>query len=105
MTELDSDSMHNDELTEDISPDPETEPTPDWSSGLSVASLTIASIWAIAAVIFAIALLAGAQDASYGGDAYTGIQNAVMLAVRGIAFLLFGSAALGLVIATRRDRR
>jgi small-conductance mechanosensitive channel len=105
MTELDSDAKHDDELPENIPPDPETAPTHDWSTGMSPASLGVAIIWAIAAVIFAIVLLAGAQDASYGGDAYTGIQNAVMLAVRGIAFLLFGSAALGIVIATRQDRR
>lgn len=70
----------------------------------SQAALVVAIIWAIAAVIFAVLLLVGAKDQAYGGDAYTGMQNAVVLAVRGIAFLLFGSAALGLVIALRRDR-
>jgi hypothetical protein len=79
--------------------------TPKQVTSPSSASLTVAVIWALAAVIFAMVLLSGAEDAAYGGDAYTGIQNAVMLAVRGIAFLLFGSAALGIVIATRRDRR
>ena len=67
-------------------------------------SLILAIIWAVLAVIFAIVLLASAKDEAYGGDAYTGIQNAVMLAVRGIAFLLFGSAALGLIVATWRKR-
>jgi hypothetical protein len=74
------------------------------STQSSKASLVIAGIWAGVAVILAIVLLTAAQDESYGGDAYTGMQNAVMLAVRGIACLLFGSAALGLVVATRRDR-
>jgi hypothetical protein len=74
-------------------------------SNPSPAPLIIATVWAVAAVIFAIILLGGANDMSYGGDAYTGIQNAVMLAVRGIAFLLFGSAALGFVVASRRDRQ
>jgi hypothetical protein len=83
----------------------EPDPMPEQVTNPSSASLLIAVIWAIAAVIFAIVLLTGAEDAAYGGDAYTGIQNAVMLAVRGIAFLLFGSAALGIVIATRRDHR
>ena len=94
-----------DPTPENTSPAPEPDPTPDWSTSVSPASMTVAVIWALAAVIFALILLSGAQDGSYGGDAYTGIQNAVMLAVRGIAFLLFGSAALGFVIATRRDRR
>jgi hypothetical protein len=61
-------------------------------------------VWACLAVIFAIVLLTNATDESYEGDAYTGIQNAVAWAVRGIAFLLFGSGALGIVIALRRDR-
>ncbi len=105
MTELDSNVPRDDELPENIPPAPEPAPTPDWSARLSPASMMIAVIWALVAVILAIVLLAGAQDGTYGGDAYTGIQNAVMLAVRGIAFLLFGSAALGLVVATRQDRR
>lgn len=82
----------------------EPEPTPGRPTNLSTISLTFAVIWAIAAVIFGGVLLAAAQDVTYGADAYTGIQNAVMLAVRGIAFLLFGSAAIGLIIATRADR-
>ena len=71
----------------------------------SQSALVIAIIWAILAAIFAIVLFASATDESYGGDAYTGMQNAVVLAVRGIAFLLIGSGALGLIIALRRDRR
>jgi len=83
----------------------EPEVTPQHVSLLSPPALVLAVIWAIAAVIMASVLLLSANDIEYDGDAYTGIQNAVNLAVRGIAFLLFGSAALGLVIATRRDRR
>jgi len=71
----------------------------------SPAPVIIAWLWAAVAVIVAIVLIAGAQDESYGGDAYTGMQNAVMLAVRGIAFLLIGSAALGLIVAHKRDGR
>jgi len=71
----------------------------------SPAPAIIAWLWAAVAVIMAIVLIAGAQDESYGGDAYTGMQNAVMLAVRGIAFLLIGSAALGLIVAYKRDVR
>jgi hypothetical protein len=99
MTEINSDAKHNGESPENMPPAPKSDLTPD------PASLTLAGIWGVIAVIFAIVLLSGAKDAAYGGDAYTGIQNAVTLAVRGIAFLLFGSAALGFVIATRRDRR
>jgi hypothetical protein len=80
------------------------DPTLQPATRRSSASLIVAGIWAALAVIFAIILLASAQDEAYGGDAYTGIQNAVMLAVRGIAFLLLGSAALGVVIAARHDR-
>jgi uncharacterized membrane protein len=70
----------------------------------SQTALRISMIWAILAVILAAVLLISAKDVTYGADAYTGIQNAIMLAVRGIAFLLLGSAALGGVIATRRGR-
>jgi hypothetical protein len=70
----------------------------------SVAALSVALVWTVLALIFGSILLINAKDVTYGADAYTGIQNAIMLAVRGIAFLLFGSAALGIIIAARRDR-
>jgi len=66
--------------------------------------LIVAVLWAVLAVIVGIVLLVNAKDVEYGADAYTGIQNGIMLAVRGIAFLLFGSGALGVVIATHRSR-
>jgi hypothetical protein len=99
-------------MPDEISPEPEVveapqapaEPIVEHATYFSQASLAVAVVWAIAAVIFASILLTGATNVEYGGDAYTGIQNAVNLAVRGIAFLLFGSAALGIVIAIRRDR-
>jgi small-conductance mechanosensitive channel len=92
-------------MTDMTEPTKPVAPLPEPEGHLSSASLVVAGIWAAVAVILAIVLLAAAKDESYGGDAYTGIQNAVMLAVRGIAFLLLGSAALGFVIATRQDRR
>lgn len=85
-------------------PTDETDPIPGVVTNAIPASMITAIIWTIAAVTLAIVLLSGAKDQEYGGEAYTGIQNAVMLAVRGIAFLLFGSAALGLVIASRHTR-
>ena len=83
---------------------PESAPTPITSSDYPPAAISVAVVWAVAAVIFAIILLVNAKDESYCGDAYTGIQNSVAWAVRGIAFLFFGSGALGIVIAARRDR-
>ena len=56
---------------------------------LSTASQAIHAA-SMGSVAIAIVLLIAAKDVSYGGDAYTGIQNAVMLAVRGIAQHLFG---------------
>ncbi|MCU1535224.1 MAG: hypothetical protein JWR53_1705 [Glaciihabitans sp.] len=87
------------------SPTSQPLPLPVKQASYSLASLTVAVIWAALAVIFAGILLGGAKDEVYGGEAYTGIQNAVMLAARGIAFLLFASAALGVIIALRRDGR
>ena len=80
------------------------EPTEPQTGATSNYSLVVAIIWAVLAAIFASVLLSSATDEAYGGDAYTGIQNAVMLAVRGIAFLLVGSASLGVVIALKRER-
>jgi hypothetical protein len=97
-------AMNTDAALESAAPAAASESTVVPVSNPAPASFIIAVIWAVAAVIIAIVLLATAQDESYGGDAYTGIQNAVMLAVRGMAFLLLGSAALGLIVATRRDR-
>jgi hypothetical protein len=71
----------------------------------SVAALSVALVWTVLALIFGSILLINAKDVTYGADAYTGIQNAIMLAVRGIAFLLFGSAALGIIIAASRVYR
>jgi hypothetical protein len=80
------------------------EATEPQTAAASNRSLIVAIIWAVLAAIFAVVLLSSATDERYGGDAYTGIQNSVMLAVRGIAFLLVGSASLGLVIALKRER-
>jgi hypothetical protein len=99
---LESESARESEPTPEI--DSMSSPTPTQPNYLSSPALTVAIVWACLAVIFAIVLLTNATDESYEGDAYTGIQNAVAWAVRGIAFLLFGSGALGIVIALRRDR-
>ena len=82
-----------------------TDPMPEPAASQLPVSMIVATIWGTLAAILAIVLLVAAKDEAYGGDAYTGIQNAVMLVVRGIAALLFGSAALGFIIATRRERR
>ena len=84
----------------------ETNPAaaPSGTASSSQAPIVIAGIWAVLALIFAVILLSSAKDEAYGGDAYTGMQNAVMLAVRGVAFLLIGSGALGLIISLKRDR-
>ncbi|MET4702778.1 hypothetical protein [Frigoribacterium sp. UYMn621] len=85
--------------------EPTTTPTNTNGADYPPAAITIAILWAVAALILGIVLLVNAKDEAYGGDAYTGIQNAVTWATRGIAFLLFGSGALGLVMAFRRDER
>lgn len=86
-------------------PTTQSEPAPPRSTDYPPAAMSVAVVWAVAALILGIVLLVNAQDQSYGGDAYTGIQNSVTWSTRGIAFLLFGSGALGLVMASRRDSR
>ena len=84
--------MENNNIIE--TPVTETKPT-------NVAML-VAIIWAVLATVFALVLLNNTPYETYGGDAYTGIQNATMLAVRGIALLLLGSGALGIIVASPR---
>jgi hypothetical protein len=76
---------------------------PEPRTGTEAASFIIAILWAVTATIVALVLFTSTKDAQYGGDAYTGIQNAVVAAVRGIAFLLIGSGALGIIVAVRRN--
>ncbi len=61
----------------------------------------LAGVYAVFAIIAAIVLLSNANTTEYGGDAYTGIQHAIVWAVRGIAFLLIGSGVLGVLLVLR----
>jgi len=76
-------------------------PAPVASDPYWVGAIVVAILWALLAIIVAIVLLTTTKAESYGGDAYTGIQNAVVVAVHGIAWLLIGSGALGLIVALR----
>lgn len=65
-------------------------------------ALVIAVLWAIAALIIGLRFITSTPDMEYGGDAYTGIQQAAAQTARAIGFLIIGTGALGLIVATSR---
>ena len=66
------------------------------------AALVIAVLWAIAAVIVGVVFITSTPDLEYGGDAYTGIQQAAAQTARAVGWLIISTGALGLVIASSR---
>ncbi len=78
-----------------------TETQPDQASS-SDSALVVAVLWAIAALIIGIYFISSTHNMEYGGDAYTGIQQAAAQTARAVGFLIIGTGALGLVIATSR---
>lgn len=67
-------------------------------------ALVFAILWAIAAVIIGFHFITSTPDAEYGGDAYTGIQQAAAQTARAVGFLVIGTGVLGLVIANSGRR-
>ena len=86
-------------MSEELSVD-KTGPT----SGGPDIGLRIAWGWAAVATVLAIALFSMSPMESYGGDAYTGIQNAAAWTARGVAFLIFATGPLGLITAYSRRK-
>ena len=70
--------------------------------GSSVWPLAVATIWLAAALGAGLYFIFGVNAETYGGDAYTGIEAAIVTAVKGIGWLLIGSGVLGLVVAGSR---
>lgn len=61
--------------------------------------LVVAVIWAIAAVIVGLVFILGVNAEAYGGDAYTGIEAAIVAAVHAVGWVIIATGVLGLVIA------
>ena len=78
-----------------------TETQPDHTRPTNTA-LVIAVLWAIAATIIGIYFISSTHNLEYGGDAYTGMQQAAAQTARAVGFLIIGTGALGLVIANSR---
>lgn len=68
-----------------------------WGPGLAVALA-----WAVVALIVGGTYVLGTQDIAYGGDAYTGIQNAGAQSVRALGWLIIATGPLAVVIALAR---
>ena len=60
--------------------------------------------WAAVATVLAIVVFVMSPMESYGGDAYTGIQNAAAWTARGVAILIFATGPLGLITAYSRRK-
>jgi hypothetical protein len=69
-------------------------------------ALTVAILWLIATVIIGLIFIFGAKNITFGGDAFTELQNAMVNAVRLLAFLLMGSriGLLAIVLEMRVKR-
>lgn len=65
-------------------------------------TLIIAILWAIAAVIIGLVFIFSVNAETYGGDAYTGIEAAIVQAVHAVGWIIIGTGVLGLVIAGSR---
>ena len=68
-------------------------------------SLIVAIIWALASVIVGLVFIFGVHPETYGGDAYTGIEAAIVTAVHAVGWLIIGSGVLGLLVAGIRVSR
>ena len=67
----------------------------------SAAPLVFAWIWFAISMIAGAQFILGTQFDRYGGDAYTGIQNAVARGTNALGFLIIGTGFLAVVIALR----
>ena len=65
-------------------------------------SLIVAVIWAVVAVSVGVYFILGVKAGSYGGDAYTGIEGAIVTAVKAIGWVIIGSGVIGVLLAGHR---
>jgi len=90
----------DDDLEAEVAPPTAPSPSTPWA-------LVVAIIWAIAAVIIGLIFIFGVNSETYGGDAYTGIEGAIVQAVHAVGWVIISTGALGVIIAGSRvrDRR
>lgn len=62
----------------------------------------LASTWLVVSVMAGLSCINGVRYETYGGDAYTGMQNAVARGTQGIGFLIIGVGVLAVVTAFRK---
>ena len=65
-------------------------------------ALAVAIVWAIAAISIGLYFVFGVTASVYGGDAYTGIEAAIVTAIKAVGWLIVSSGVLGVVIAGSR---
>lgn len=83
---------------------PNPVPPPANPSGNSNAAVVVAILWLIAAVFIGANFISSTTLERYGGDAYTGIQQAAAQTARAVGWLIIGTGVLGLVTALSHRR-
>lgn len=63
---------------------------------------TIATVWFIMSILIGATFIIGTPYAAYGGDAYTGIQNAVARGTNALGWLIIGTGVIALVTAIHK---
>jgi|GEM_PF-4269281 hypothetical protein len=63
----------------------------------------IASLWMVVALSAGMNFINATRMETYGGDAYTGIQNAVARGTTALGFLIIGTGVIAVVAAFRRE--
>jgi hypothetical protein len=72
------------------------------SAGADAWPLIVASLWAVFATIVGLVFIFGVNGEAYGGDAYTGIESAIVTAVHAVGLVIISMGVLGLIIAGSR---
>lgn len=65
-------------------------------------ALVVAILWAITAIIVGLVFILGVNGEAYGGDAYTGIEAAIVTAVHAVGWVIISTGVLGVIIAGSR---
>jgi hypothetical protein len=62
-----------------------------------------AVVWLLVCLVVGLDFITATSFASYGGDAYTGIQNAVARSTNALGYVIIGTGVIGFVVSFRRN--
>jgi hypothetical protein len=64
----------------------------------------VAILWFVISIVAGLNFINGTEYSIYGGDAYTGIQNAVARGTNALGFVIIGTGVIAVVAAFRRGK-